>query len=255
MMNDSNTEKISVLPKSKNPIFDEREDGFMHSPFIKDYIVCQAIRTGNTAEIDTLIDNYLGSGIIVGLLSNNSLMQMKYIGVTTIALTIHYAILGGLDETDALNFSDECIQHIDTSKTSDDIVNYLKQKVKALAIMVSESKWKSTDSLIVRKCLHYINVHLHDKLEISTIAKECDISRDYLSRLFKAKMNITLHDYILYEKLEASKLYLLNGMNSENISYIFSFCSETHYITCFKRLFNMTPNQFRKSLPPNASLQ
>lgn len=245
-MNNHESERISVLPKSENPIFDEREDGFMHTPFNKDYIICQAIRTGNLNEVDTMIDNYLSGGIIVGLLSNNSLRQMQYIGVTTIALTVHYAILGGLDETDALNFSDECIQHIDTSKTSEEIVSYLKQKVKTLAVMVHESKWKSTDSLIVRKCLHYINVHLHDKLEIAVIARQCSVSRDYLSRLFKAKMNITLHNYILHEKLEASKLYLLMNMNCENISYIFSFCSETHYITCFKKLFGITPNEFKK---------
>lgn len=57
---------------------------------------------------------------------------------------------------------------------------------------------------------------------------------------------MSLHNYILQEKLEASKVLLLQGVSYEAISYDFAFCSETHYITCFKKKFGMTPGEFRR---------
>lgn len=242
-----NTEQpnIEILSPSPNQIYEQRETGVTHSPFQLEYPLFQAIREGNTTEVGTAIQNYLKHGLIVGRLSRNTLRQMQYWAVSCISVAIHYAILGGLDETDAFNLSDIYIRQVDQVTSIEEIIPYLKEKALELTGLVEKTKYKRAKSPAIRRCLHYINIHLHDKLPIALLAKECKLSRDYLSVLFKKEMGISLHNYILKEKLEASKLLLLQNQNYDTISYTLGFCSETHYITCFRRRFGMTPGEYK----------
>ena len=103
----------------------------------------------------------------------------------------------------------------------------------------------NTSSQAIRKCVHYINIHLHEKLEIADIAKKVGLSRDYLSALFKKEFGVSLHSYIIHEKLEASKLMLKQGITYNAISYNLSFCSQSHFVSCFKKEYGMTPKQYK----------
>ncbi|NLG05715.1 MAG: AraC family transcriptional regulator [Clostridia bacterium] len=237
---------IEVLPDSLNALYEQRESGRTHSAFSMEYMLYQAIQAGNKAQVIEIIDVYLGNGLVVGRLSDNSMNQMKYWSIACISVAIHYAILGGLDETDAFNLSDTYIRHVDKLTAIEDCIPYLKEKALELASLVARSKNKNTGSPYIRKCLHFINVHLHDRLTIASIAKELGISRDYLSTLFQQEMQLSLHKYIVREKLEASKALLMQNLTYGQICYQLSFCSETHYINCFKRQYGITPGNYKR---------
>lgn len=244
-MKAKNITKIEIISSDPNPIYSQRESGITHSPFEMEYILYNGIKQGNVKQVNSAIDAYLKSGLVVGRLSNNSLRQMQYWAIACISVAIHYAILGGLDETDAYNLSDIYIRQVDCFSTMDEIISYLKEQALGLTSLVGQSKYKDVHSPNIRRCLHYINIHLHDKLPIDLLAKKCNLSRDYLSTLFKKEMNISLHAYILHEKLEESKLLLAQNQSYATISYTLSFCSESHYITCFKREYGITPGEYR----------
>lgn len=55
----------------------------------------------------------LDSIIVMGRMSDDELMQHKYMAVITITLATRYAIQGGLNETKAYEFSDRVIKKID----------------------------------------------------------------------------------------------------------------------------------------------
>lgn len=247
-MNDKNKVKIpmEVLPDSNNALYEQRESGLTHSAFSMEYVLYQAIQAGDQKQVLKVIDDYLENGLVVGKLSDNTIKQMKYWAIACISVAIHYAILGGLDETDAFNLSDIYIRHVDKLTNIADCVPYLKEKALELAALVKNSKTKNASSPYIRKCLHFINIHLHDRLTIVSIAKELGISRDYLSTLFQQEMHISLHKYIIKEKLESSKALLLQNFTYGQICYQLSFCSETHYINCFKRQYGITPGQYKK---------
>ena len=245
-MKEATTIKMDILPAVENIIYEQRESGVTHTPFELEYILYTAIKDGEAAMVETAIEQYLNHGLVVGRMSLNSTRQMRYWAVACISIAIHYAILGGLDETDAYNLSDTYIRHVDALSDVKEYVTYLRAKAVELAEKVRKSKERKVYSAIVRKCLHYIHIHLHERLPIAELAQELGVSRDYLSSLFKKETGESLHAYIVHEKLEASKVLLLQGVSYEAISYSFAFCSETHYITCFKREYNMTPGQYRK---------
>ena len=126
------------------------------------------------------------------------------------SITIHYAILGGLDESE-------------------------------LVTLVKKNMIPQDYSRLINNCIHLIHVNLHDRLKIENIAKTLHVSRDHLSRAFKKETGVSLHKYILHQKLETSKKMLSEGMSINNVSYTLSFSNESHFIQAFKKEYGITP--------------
>lgn len=245
-MNNETKIKVDIIPKSSNMIYEQRESGMTHSSFQSEYNLYRAIEAGDVDKVKQCITNYIDAGLTVGHLSDNNLHQVRYWCIACISVAIHYSILGGLDETDAFNLSDGYIQHIDKITTMEEAVSYLKEKAVELTLAVWQSQLASVSSEAIRKCIHYIHVHLHERLRIHEIAEQIGLSRDYLSKLFKKETNITLHQYILNEKLKEALLLIENGTHYDAVCYDLGFSSETHFITCFKKKYNMTPKEYIK---------
>ena len=239
--------KFETIRKDENSIFMERETGIVHSSFSRELQLFECIRAGNPDDVRKKAQAYLEEGITMGYLSRDNLKQYRYWAVSTIAVAIHYAILGGMDETDAFNLSDEYIRHIDTAPTPDAIVNYLLDKSEDLTFGVYSAKANRAFSPAIRRCIHYIHVHLNEKITADTLARECRLSRSYLSVLFKKELQETIHNYILAQKLRAAKIMLGDGLSLSETAYRLSFCSETHFISAYKKHFGITPGKSASS--------
>jgi len=240
--------RMEILPASDNSIYEERETGKTHTSFRYEYVLYQAIRDGNVEQIIPDIDRYIRSGLVVGRLSSNAVRQFRYWAVACISIATHYAILGGMDETDAYNLSDVYIRHVDRIGTADECVDYLKEKAVELTRAVHDAKQKNVYSSYVRTSLHYIHVHLHEKLTLADIARSAQVSPEHLSGLFKKETGWSIHSFILSEKLNTSKDMLEQGLDSTEISNTLSFSSQSHYIFCFRKEFGITPEEFRKAI-------
>lgn len=242
-----NIHNIEILPASTNPLFEERETGITHTAFEFEMALFQFIKLGDVKNVITSMENYLSSGLVVGRLSSNSLRQMQYWAVSCISVAIHYAILGGLDETEAFNLSDEYIRRVDQFSSIEMMIPYLQEKALDLTYLVYNSKFKETLSPVIRRCLHYIHLHLHNRITVATLAKECHLSCDYLSALFKKEMGMNVSRYIMKEKLKASEGMLSSNYSYDTICYQLAFCSEAHFITCFKKEYGITPGEYVKN--------
>lgn len=241
-----NKYKMNILDESH--IFEERENGIIHTPCEFETTFLSSVKKGSRTDVQLMINDMVDSGITIGKMSNDHLRQIKYWAVSAFTLITRSAIQGGLDETTAFNFSDNCIMNIDKMTKTDDIVEYAIQKCISLTDMVAESRENSVYPQPIRKCLHYINTHLHEKLDVVTLSKECGLSADYLSYLFKKNMGINLSKYIRTQRLQASKEMLKNNYSVSDIAYYLGFCSESYFISCFKKEFGKTPKQFRNQI-------
>lgn len=241
-----NKYKINILDESH--IFDEREKGIIHTSYELETSFLSSVRKGSRTDVKLMIKHMTDSGITIGRMSNDNLRQIKYWAVSSFTLITRSAIQGGLDETTAYNFSDNCIINIDKMTNTDDIVEYVIKKVIVLTDMVAESRENSVYPYPIRKCLHYINTHLHEKLDVAALSEECGLSKDYLSYLFKKNMGINLSKYIRTQRLQASKEMLKDNYSVSDIAYYLGFCSESYFISCFKKEFGKTPKQFRNQI-------
>ncbi len=229
------------LDASGNFIYEARETGKTHTPFASEILLFESIKSGDPAGVKNALNLYRQSGLIIGHMSDNPTREIHYWAVSTIAVAIHYAILGGLDESEAYQLSDSYIQKIDSFQTMEECIDYLCEKAVELVTKVKENSIPQCYSPLINKCIHLIHIHLHSRLKIESIAKSLHVSRDYLSQAFKKETGTPLHQYILDQKMEEARHMLARGMTINAISYTLCFCNESHFIQSFKKKYNMTP--------------
>ena len=94
----------------------------------------------------------------------------------------------------------------------------------------------------------YIRTHLSEDLSSVLIAKRFFLNPDYLNRLFKEKEGITLHQYVLDERMETAKALLQNSQETINqISLSVGYDNFSYFSQVFRKYTGMTPGEYRKS--------
>ena len=83
-------------------------------------------------------------------------------------------------------------------------LSYLQEEALELVRAVHAVRSKNALSPKIRKCVHYIHIHLHEKITVHTLASLTGLSDDYLSILFKKETGASVHSYILDKRLQAA---------------------------------------------------
>ena len=238
---------INILPPTKNPIFEQRETCVTHTPYMVETAFYSLVQAGDVEKVKESIEKFINDGIVIGRLSNDSLRQIQYWAVCCITLGNRYAIQGGLDEMIAYNLADSFIIKIDKMTTPEEIVDYLITVFIKLTEMVREHS-HPTYSKEIHSCINYIDKHLHEKLTVEGIATAMGYSKSWLPRKFKKETGIALTDYVTSKKIEEAKSLLRSNTPQNIVAYTLGFCSQTHFIQCFKKHCGITPNQFARKI-------
>lgn len=216
-----------------------------HTPYSAEIRLFSCVQQGDIDSLLIQIKN-LDSLIVMGKMSDDELMQYKYMAVSAITLATRYAIQGGLNENKAYEFSDRVIKTVDGFTDKNEIFMCLGVEIIKLTQDVKKNKKQPEFSPHIRNCIKYINENLCKKTSVSAAAEYCGISADYLSQIFKKEIGENLSSYIVRQKLEMAKNMLLDGITSKEICAQVGFSSQTYFITLFKRYYNMTPSDFVK---------
>lgn len=104
-----------------------------------------------------------------------------------------------------------------------------------------------TNELII-KIIIYLNDHINEKININNLANLFYINKDYLMRLFKKELHLSIIDYLNKKRIINS----LNDLTSNNsILYIAlknGFVSQEYYTEIFHKLIGISPMTYRKSI-------
>lgn len=247
---DKNDKQLNVhfLPKGvSNPQFEQRESGVAHTPYSREVAFYTCVKNGDLQGLESNMASFMGDALVVGRMSDDNLRQVKYLAVSCITLATRYAVEGGLMESEAYNLSDSYMQSVDKMDSPEEIMRFLVEKATELTVLVKAHRQRLEYPPYVRKAIKFVSAHLHERLRCEDVASECGVSADYLSQSFKKCVGESLHDFILSQKLEASKSLLFGGVEYGEIGYYFGFCSQTHYIQCFKKKYGVTPREFLSS--------
>lgn len=233
-------ELVTVKTIENKNAFDEK-----HTPYSAEIRLLSCVQQGDIESLITQLKN-LDSIIVMGRMSDDELTQYKYMAVSTITLATRYAIQGGLSETKAYEFSDRVINAIDKLTDKNEILMCLGIEIVKLTEVVKRNKKNPEFSPHTRNCIKYINENLSQKISVSSVAKYCGISADYLSQIFKKEIGENLSTYILRQKLEKAKMMLMDGCSSKEICTKLEFSSPAYFVTVFKRFYQMTPSEYIK---------
>lgn len=229
-------------------LFEQRELLFQRIPFEMEKTLYRFIADGKPKEMLAFYQRMLRETptlkVAIGKTSRNRLMQLKYAAVSAIALACRSAISGGAIEACAYAKSDEAIVAIDEAGGIAEVLRLEVQTLYDYAQMVQQTKSLHNCSAVVRACVDYITVHSHGVIKLEELAEGTGYTKEYLAKLFKKEMGISVSDYILKARIDEAKDLFAQGRSCGEVTHLLGFSSQSYFIRQFKKTTGMTPKLF-----------
>ncbi|WP_058308516.1 helix-turn-helix domain-containing protein [Gracilibacillus massiliensis] len=222
-----------------------RQDISFHHSFEMEKAIFQCVKEGRK---DALIEQLKVSaqGGKFGVLSKKShIRSEKNLSVACITLATRYAIEGGLHPELAYTMSDLYIQLIEDLHKIEEVRTATNEALCDFADRVHRVKFYHY-SKPINDCLAYIFQHLYEDFSISKLADVTNLHPNYLSKLFKKEVGITLSEYIINQKIEEAMKLLTNTKHTLSEIYTWlNFHDQSHFTKVFKKHTGTTPKQYR----------
>jgi len=104
------------------------------------------------------------------------------------------------------------------------------------------------NSYIVRKSMDYIQSHYVENISLLTVAQHVEVSRSYLSFLFKQELEVNFSTYMSGIRIEKARQLLLNSnMKIYEVAEQVGFDSPYYFSKVFKEKTGMTCKDFRNN--------
>jgi two-component system response regulator YesN len=103
-------------------------------------------------------------------------------------------------------------------------------------------------NLLIDKIHLFIDQHLCEEFSREDIANHVHLNPVYVSRLYKKETGYSLTDYILEKRMERAQKYLVEtSYKVTSIMEMIGYQSFSHFTQMFKKVYKMTPQEYRKS--------
>ncbi|RAV04048.1 response regulator [Paenibacillus sp. YN15] len=103
----------------------------------------------------------------------------------------------------------------------------------------------------IAAAIQFIRHNLDQELTLDLIAGKIQLSTSHLGHLFKKETGFSVIDYILDQRIEAAKAWLLNGTyRNYELAEKVGFNSYSYFCTVFKKHTGLTPNEFKQANKP-----
>lgn len=216
----------------------------VHNTLAIEQTIMNFVRHGDTAALKELLKN--APAVRPGILSSDTLRQLKNTFIVTATLVSRAAIRGGMDVNDALSLSDAYIQKTELLYSVESIENLQYHMVSDYTERVEKIRLGKTPTKLTTDIANYVQKHLTEPVDIDALSKAMFISRTHLAVKFKKETGMTLTDFVLKEKIEEGKRLL--RYTDKSISAIaahLGFSSQGHFANAFRKYANCPPNEYR----------
>lgn len=212
-----------------------------------EYSFYTAVKTG---DIEAVNRNCQEDAFInmegTGTLSKNPLTNIKYHFVVTAAMLTRVCMENGMEAEQAYRLSDFYILKMDSCTTINQVNNLHHIMAKDFTGKMALLKNNTILSKPVMQCVDYIYVHIKERITIQVLAEYTGLSANYLSRIFKQNLGVSVSEYIREKKIEkATHLLKYSDESIVDIANYLSFSSQSHFIQTFESFTGMTPKKYR----------
>lgn len=140
-----------------------------------------------------------------------------------------------------IDFGQLCLT---TSQISD-----IKKKIEPLGFeLLDDKKGQIIEKIknIIIEFVHKGTEPVHIKFS-EYLKKQVPYDYNYLSNLFSSTEGITIEQYLIHQKIEKAKEFIVyDELNFSEISYRLGYSSVAHLSTQFKKVTGLTPSKFRE---------
>lgn len=108
---------------------------------------------------------------------------------------------------------------------------------------------ENTSDWRINEIKKYIALNYFEKISVLSIAKEFNITPQYLSNVFKRKTGYTIVGYILNERINnAKRLLLEKDLKVFEIAEMVGYPNPSYFTKIFRRAAGKTPEQYRRDI-------
>ena len=101
---------------------------------------------------------------------------------------------------------------------------------------------------IFSEIVYYIAKHYDEELSLNILSEKFGYTPQYISSLFKKYMNTTFYTYLTRMRMDRARFLLSSAtLNVSEIAYACGFASETAMSEKFKKMYGMTPLQYKRT--------
>lgn len=105
----------------------------------------------------------------------------------------------------------------------------------------------------VRQVKNYIRLSYMHPIRIEKIARQMNLDRRYLSRLFKSQTGLSIQAYLLQVRMAEADKYLLQGYSVREAATMAGYEDISNFSKLYTRHFGISPAQRRKTSQQAAS--
>lgn len=182
--------------------------------------------------------------------SGSSLRQLKNTVIIHSSLCARAAIRGGLSPEIAYYLSAQYTNNVEGLSGFEEIYALNEAMMDDFVRRVHQVRVNSGISPQIRKCCDYIQLHLNEKISMTTLAEYTNYSASYLSKKFRDEIGTTVTEYILNLKIERAKELLRStDMSIREIGESLHFGTPSYFGEQFHRRTGMTASEYRMNIP------
>lgn len=108
---------------------------------------------------------------------------------------------------------------------------------------------------LINKSIEYILQHINEEMSVEDVAKHCNFSKYYFSRMFKSETGMSIYAFIKSIKIDQSavSLKIERDKTITNIGEDYGY-SASNYSSAFSKEHDVCPLEFRKSVDAASSI-
>ncbi len=126
-------------------------------------------------------------------------------------------------------------QHYHSKEKVANILNYI-------LLELNDAKNLDSKNEHIMRIIRYIDEHITENITLTSISKEINLSREYISNKFKKEMNTTLTEYINKRKMLLAKdLISRNNMGLKDVAEYMGYKNYNYFSRLFKKYYDITP--------------
>ena len=164
---------------------------------------------------------------------------------------ICFCVETGLNMQGILASRDDCLMHIQSCETIGELecmLHGLYRSVLELSDQQDSSKTQKLVELTVNYIEHYFYL---DTLTLGSIADALFINANYLSKIFKQQMNISVSEYMIHYRLQTAKTLMESNKNLRiiDVARQVGYSDPFYFSKSFKKQFGVSPSKFLERVP------
>ena len=199
------------------------------------------LQSAAAEEIPSFVDEYLHS--VAQALGSQPFCQFLMLSVRFAAT--EFAIGLGTSQEEFLSLPD-CLELTGQNVTQADLKHYLTEVLFQAATLRDKAS-SSQYGTLLGQAVDYIDSHFtDDTLSLNQVAREINISANYLSAVFSQEMGATFTEYVTGKRMDrARELLRTTDKRSGEIAFAVGYRDPHYFSFLFKKTQGCTPRDYR----------